>query len=420
MGTVQGAGNANVLQQSDVISPSGVSNVNATPICAVQLSQCVNQGVIQESDRPCSGDNNFSQLNHMQSQHRHLGATCYSTGAFTLPQAHNTLGNVTTVSHNMADHNVVHVPRLDTTLGTQSTAGNNQSITSAKSSYVNTHNSVNTDSNNVVYFTAPQTATNQGAMARGDRCQAVVGSNKHIQVAQQNCSEGTGQQIPDHIIPSMQTLRQSADINRQVQQRYRELDEASRLSHQGNLDLLIEALTKKQKNEKIKVKWPQDLAFVGTMKKRPTYDQLTTCQWMLGYLRIRQEETDVKIREHMIEYLTELMQDACDYSWESAKGAHSVLLHRMADGVVDWGQVKEVQKIRKRYAQMTATPSQEKYSKSQKAVPCLRHNKGTCLRTSDHEWQNLMLKHMCQFCHTQFNKVEHHARKDCWKAPKEN
>ena len=239
-------------------------------------------------------------------------------------------------------------------------------------------------------------------------------------MAQQNCSEATGQQIPDHIIPSMQTLRQSADINRQVQQRYHELEEASRLSIQGNLDLLIEALTKKQKNEKIKVKWPQDLAFVGTMRKRPTYDPLTTCQWMLGYLRIRQEETDANIREHMIEYLTELMQGACDYSWESAKGGHSVLLHRMADGVVVWGQVKEVQKIRKRVAQTTATQSQEKYNKNQKAVPCLRYNKGTCLRTSDHEWQNLMLKHMCQFCHTQFNKVEHHARKDCWKATKEN
>ena len=100
----------------------------------------------------------------------------------------------------MADHNVMHVPRSDTTLGTQITAGNNQSIRSVNNSYVNTHNSVSTDSNNVVYFTAPQTATNQGAMARGDRCQAAVGCDRHIQ---QNCSEATGQQMPEHIIPSM-------------------------------------------------------------------------------------------------------------------------------------------------------------------------------------------------------------------------
>ena len=45
----------------------------------------------------------------------------------------------------------------------------------------------------------------------------------------------------------------------------------------------------------------------------------------------------------MIEYLTELAQDACDYSWEAAKGAHSVLLQRMGDGVVHWPNIKDVQ-----------------------------------------------------------------------------
>ena len=46
----------------------------------------------------------------------------------------------------------------------------------------------------------------------------------------------------------------------------------------------------------------------------------------------------------------ELFQDACDYGWESAKGTHSVLLHRMQDGVLNWTNIKEVHKIRKRYA----------------------------------------------------------------------
>ena len=57
----------------------------------------------------------------------------------------------------------------------------------------------------------------------------------------------------------------------------------------------------------------------------------------------------------MIDYITELLQDACDYTRESAKGAHAVLLHRMADGVVDWIQLKELHKIRKHYVQITST-----------------------------------------------------------------
>ena len=55
----------------------------------------------------------------------------------------------------------------------------------------------------------------------------------------------------------------------------------------------------------------------------------------------------------MIEYLTELAQDACDYSWDAAKGAHSVLCHRMVDGVLNWSNLKEIKKIRKPYAQRT-------------------------------------------------------------------
>ena len=47
----------------------------------------------------------------------------------------------------------------------------------------------------------------------------------------------------------------------------------------------------------------------------------------------------------MSDYVTELLQDACDYGWDSAKGAHSVLLHRMQDGVVTWHNVKEIHKL---------------------------------------------------------------------------
>ena len=91
----------------------------------------------------------------------------------------------------------------------------------------------------------------------------------------------------------------------------------------------MQTLHKKVKYDKPKVKWPQDLAFVCTPRRRPTYEQLTLPQWLLGFLRIRQEEEDPKVKENMIEYLTELTQNACDYSWDAAKGVHSVLLHRM-------------------------------------------------------------------------------------------
>ena len=82
----------------------------------------------------------------------------------------------------------------------------------------------------------------------------------------------------------------------------------------------------------------------------------------------------------------ELAQNACDYSWEAAKGAHSVLLHRMGDGVVSWSYLKDVQIIRKRYAQTTLAQSVPDKSKSLKVVPCIQYKKGLCTRQNEHEW----------------------------------
>ena len=126
------------------------------------------------------------------------------------------------------------------------------------------------------------------------------------------------------------------------------------------------------------------------------------------------------VKENMVEYLTELLQDACDYSWEAAKGAHSVLLHRMQDGVVAWDNLKDVNKIRKRYAHTASSQygAGSERSRVTKVVPYFKYNKGSCTRGTDHKWQNMLLKHICQHCFSTFNKYEAHAKKDCLKAQK--
>ena len=102
-------------------------------------------------------------------------------------------------------------------------------------------------------------------------------------------------------------------------------------------------------------------------------------------------------------------------AWEAVKGAHSFFLHRMEDGVVHWSNIKDVQKIRKRYAQTTSAQSVPDKSKSLKMVPCIQFNKG---RNTEHEYKNMLLKHMCQYCFSQNSKIESHAKKDCWRASK--
>ena len=79
------------------------------------------------------------------------------------------------------------------------------------------------------------------------------------------------------VIPLIQALKNSADIHTRVNQRYAELEDAVAFGQQGNLNSFLESLQKHvSKQEKVKVKWPQDLAFIGTQRKRPTYDQLNS------------------------------------------------------------------------------------------------------------------------------------------------
>ena len=70
----------------------------------------------------------------------------------------------------------------------------------------------------------------------------------------------------------------------------------------------------------------------------------------LGFLKQRQKETDYEVRENMIEYAIELLQDTVDFSWQVAKGAHFVLVHRIGDGSASWKDLDSVNKMRSRYS----------------------------------------------------------------------
>ena len=47
---------------------------------------------------------------------------------------------------------------------------------------------------------------------------------------------------------------------------------------------------------------------------------------MAGFCRILKEESNVENKEHMLDYLIQLLEDANDFSWDAAKASHAVLL----------------------------------------------------------------------------------------------
>ena len=94
------------------------------------------------------------------------------------------------------------------------------------------------------------------------------------------------------------------------------------------------------------------------------------------------EENNVENREHMLDYLIQLLEDANDFSWDAAKASHAILLCMMEQGdVKNYMQVEKIDRIRRDNAQRHVMgPSSNKTSKFQaqrptRVAPCLYFDK---------------------------------------------
>ena len=139
-------------------------------------------------------------------------------------------------------------------------------------------------------------------------------------------------QVPQ--IPDLNALRQDMSVQALVEQRLRQLADTEQKGtkikslHGGSVEVLVPN----------RVKWPHEFVLSGSSKERVSYDQLSITQWVAGFCRIMKEEKNSKFKEHMLDYMISLFDDANDFSWDAAKASHVVLLCRMEHYVMFmWG-----------------------------------------------------------------------------------
>ena len=102
---------------------------------------------------------------------------------------------------------------------------------------------------------------------------------------------------------------------------------------------------------KRQVPWPQNFVLGGNNKSRILYDNLSWCQWVSDFAMIAREESSVDAKNAMLDYQNEIMEHANDFSWQSAKASHAVLLCRMEEGKVEWSETTKIDRIRRAHAQ---------------------------------------------------------------------
>ena len=117
-----------------------------------------------------------------------------------------------------------------------------------------------------------------------------------------------------------------------------------------------------------------------------TYDQLSLTQWVQGFCKNILEQKSNFRRDTMVSYLSDLMEDATDFSWQGAKAAHAVLLCEMERWSLTWENGERIDRIRRAHAQKHV-PSRQTWAKSDTKKPwfCKNFQNNTCSFQKDHE-----------------------------------
>ena len=106
--------------------------------------------------------------------------------------------------------------------------------------------------------------------------------------------------------------------------------------------------------------WPLNFILTGNQKTRPIYDDLNIPQWVSEFVRCIQEEKSKANRASMLDYLGNIMKDASDLSWESAKAAHAILLNNMEADRLNWSETNNIDpKAHIRYSQLCYMHSEQ-------------------------------------------------------------
>ena len=130
----------------------------------------------------------------------------------------------------------------------------------------------------------------------------------------------------------MEKLRSHA-IQKKVDKRLRDLNQSSHSPGNCNsCKLKSKRDGSVEVNVKNKVTWPHESILRGVNRQRVTYNQLTLTQWVQDFCKNILEESCNERKDITVSYLSDLMEDTTDFSWQRAKAAHAVSLCEM-----EWG-----------------------------------------------------------------------------------
>ena len=146
-----------------------------------------------------------------------------------------------------------------------------------------------------------------------------------------------------------------------------------------------------------------------------TYDEINIYQWVQGFSRCVLEEKDPAICTHMLAYQGNLMQDALELSWPTAKQAHAAVLMEIKCAQASWRDQSKIDCIRQRFTQRVIKSTQSVSTDEQTRI-CKRYNEETCGQAKDHSDGKVTYKHLCFSCFKAVKRHYSHPEAKCNRA----
>ena len=86
------------------------------------------------------------------------------------------------------------------------------------------------------------------------------------------------------------------------------------------------------------------------------------------------------------------------FGWRSAKAAHAVLLCKMEENKVDWGETTKIDRIRRVHTQRVVNSSNKRLGNKDRPVLCRYYQKRTCGQKGDHKTNGQSYLNVCSVC----------------------
>ena len=172
------------------------------------------------------------------------------------------------------------------------------------------------------------------------------------------------------------------------------------------------AVSKGTDNIKKVIDWPHFHIRQGPKRTVPTFEEISSHEFVLGFLRMIRDPASKYDKDRMLEVLSDVMEDTIDFGWENAKGFYNMVGQDIEQNKLDWNDKQALLQMRLTHSRTVLPPAQSKPNKpvgSARAKCCAAFQRGTC----DQEGNHGPYKHACDYCYRTKNMFFPHPEPEC-------